>query len=247
MRKSTMAVIGITDEIIVDHYDNRKYKVIFIVSNDEKLPTPSFQKVLDQEIQQIVPGNYFGFDESRIFGLQIIGPREEDLIARERIESHSVAIYKLWHCNHHYFSDGENEEYLLLTKNVVMLAKHRLILPNKNDVYCFVQSLFHGCSSVRGKTCGNPVTLDTPCHDFFHADIDGVDLCIGRPIEERFGLERFGVTYGLSCHSYYTVEEGNAFFKKYPKSSIGSNKFTLRRLCAMVYDLVRMRYGLSSI
>ena len=128
-----------------------------------------------------------------------------------------------------------------------MLAKYRLILSNKSDVYRFVQSLFYGCLSVRGKTRGSPVTLDTPCHDFFHADVDGVDLCIGRPIEERFGLERFGVTYGLSCHSYHTIEEGNAFFKKYPKGSIGSNEFTLRRFCAMVYDLVRMRHGLSPL
>ena len=43
MSKSKIAVIGITDEIIVDRYDNRKYKVIFIISNNKKFPTPLFQ------------------------------------------------------------------------------------------------------------------------------------------------------------------------------------------------------------
>ena len=125
-----------------------------------------------------------------------------------------------------------------------MLAKDRLVLPSKTDVYRFVQSRFRGNFSVRGETRGKPVTLDTLCYDFFHADVDCVDQDIARPIEERFGLERFGVTYGLSAHLYRTIEEGDAFFKKYPESSIGSNEFTLRRFCAMIYDLVRMRHGL---
>lgn len=240
-----MAVIGITDETIISRYNNERYRVIFVVSDGKDQEVPSFKKVPEREMQQIIPGKYF--EDGRLFGFRLIFPREEDLIAREEIESNSVAIYKLWCYRDLYFSDGEIEKYLSLAKKVRELAMCRLVLPSKTDVCHFVQSLFCGVFSVRGETRGKFVTLDTPCHDFFHADVDGVDHCIARPIEERFGLEHFGVTYGLSNHSYATIGKESSFFKKYPESSIGSNEFTLRRLCAMVYDLVRMRHGLSPL
>lgn len=244
MDETGRAVIGITDETIIKR-DNERHRVIFVISDGEDWKMPSFKKVPEQVIQRIIPGKYF--EEDQLFGLRLIFPREEDLIAREEIEGRSIAIYKLWYYGGYYFSDGEKEKYLSLVKEVTALAKHRLVLSSKEDVYRFVQSLFLGVHSVRGETRGEPVVLNTPCHDFFHADVDGVDLCIGRPIEERFGLERFGVTYGLSNHSYRTIEKDSCFYKKYPQNSIGTAEFTLYRFCAMVYDLVRMRHELPPL
>lgn len=245
MNGTDMAVIGITDEIIVDRYNNKRYRVIFVVSDGKDWKMPSFIKFPEWEMKQIIPGKYF--EDGHLFGLRLIFPREKDLIVREEIENNSVAIYKLWCYRDHYFSDGEIVKYLSLAKEVTALAKHRLVLPSKMEVYRFVQSLFLGVYSVRGETRGKPVVLDTPCHDFFYTDVDGIDQDIARPIEERFGLECFGVTYGLSHHSYRTIENDSSFYKKYPQKSIGTAEFTLHKFCAMVYDLVRMRHELPPL
>lgn len=247
VNKTALAVIGITGETIVSFLKDEKCRVVFVVSNDEDWSISSFKKVPEIIMQQALPGKYI--EDGHLFGLNLIFPfpREEDLIVREEVEGNPVAIYKLWYYRDSYFSDGETEEYLSLAKKVKELTNYRLVLPNKTDVHRFVQSLFRGNHSVRGGTRGKHVTLATPCHDFFHSDVDGVDSGIARPIEERFGLECFGLTYGLSNHSYRTIEEGSPFYKKYPRSSISTTGFTLRRFCDMAYDLVRMRHGLTPL
>ncbi len=122
--------------------------------------------------------------------------------------------------------------------------------PTKEEIEEFVFSLFDGEFSVRGETESCLVTLKTPCKDFFYSDVDGVCMCIGRPIEERFGLQQFNFANALPFHAYGEKnrlgKSKDAFYDKYPlKTEIGTKKHTLKRFAEMVYDLVRIKHGLE--
>ncbi len=120
-------------------------------------------------------------------------------------------------------------------------------IPDLATVKKFVHSMFRNKKSVRGETCGERITFNTPCGDFFHADIDCVDLAIAKPIESEFGLECFNFRYSMSCHGYgdRLGESKAAFYKKHPANEVGTPKDTLLRFCEMIYDLIRVKNGLN--
>jgi hypothetical protein len=119
--------------------------------------------------------------------------------------------------------------------------------PTQKEIESFMMNnLFNNLLSVRGKTEGELVTLDTPCHDCFHADIDGIDLCIGKPLAYRFGLASLGVEYGVPNHSYVNLGTNEkAFYEKHSKEEIGTAKNTIRNFAETIYDLTRIKSGLS--
>jgi hypothetical protein len=120
-------------------------------------------------------------------------------------------------------------------------------LPALEEIYEFILGLFEDGISVRGKTAGMPVGLETPCHDCFHLDGDGVDMCIGGPIQKHFGLECFNLRYGLSSHCYSKRELGDsceAFYRKYPADKMGEPEFTLAKFCEMIFDFIKIKNGI---
>jgi hypothetical protein len=121
-------------------------------------------------------------------------------------------------------------------------------MPKIEEVQEFVLGLFKNNVSVRGKTKGLPVGLETPCHDCFHADIDDVDMYIGGPLQNQFGLEQFNLRYGLSSHCYTEKELGSSFgvfYEKYPTEKLGDEDFTLTRFSEMIFDLIKIQNGLA--
>lgn len=116
-------------------------------------------------------------------------------------------------------------------------------LPTLEEIQEFVLNLFKDKISVRGKTAGLSVRLETPCHDCFHADGDGVDMCIGGPIQKRFGLEQFNLRYGISSYSYHDVlgKASEAFYKKYPTEDMGHEDFTLAKFSEMILDFIKTK------
>ncbi len=117
-------------------------------------------------------------------------------------------------------------------------------MPTKEEVQKFIYGMFEGHSSVRGETVRQLITPATPCTDFFHKDVDGIDLCIGKPIGREFGILDMGTDYGVSCHSYDNLGEQEArFYEKYPNSELSTEKFTLERFADMMYDLILIKQG----
>jgi len=120
--------------------------------------------------------------------------------------------------------------------------------PSLKEIEEFIINLpcFRGEASVRGKTEGQLLTLDTPCQDCFHFDIDGVDMCIIGPIVDKFEIEDFRDI--LLFPKHFSPKRGDPFYsiyRKYPKKVFGSKKMTLRRFAEMVYDIIRIKNGLS--
>lgn len=120
-------------------------------------------------------------------------------------------------------------------------------MPTKDGIEIYLLNLFKGQRSCRGETKGWLIHNDTPCHDFFHSDIDGQALCIGEPIEEKFGLQSFDFKWGMSCHSFSKGlgESEKAFYRKYPAEELPTEKYTLKRFAEMIYDLIRIKNGLE--
>ena len=91
---------------------------------------------------------------------------------------------------------------------------------------------------------GSWVSLDTPIQELFAADVDVTDMCIGKPIEERFGLESSGFYYGMSCHIYYNLGDQKAtFYNKYTKERVVA--MTVKEFAGMILDLIRIKEGLK--
>lgn len=237
--EQAVAIIGVSTEEIKERRERKK--IVFIASNDKSFTRGCIiLKVDSRKFEENQPGTYFQGDP---YGFRIFSPRPEDLIIRKSIGSNEIIFYKLWCYNSDYFQDGHRKKYGLLVSQVINTACDRMLFPPKNRVYKFINSLFRGKRSVRGTTEGMPIEMTTPCHDFFHADSDGVSMGIGSPIEERFGLEKFSFEHGLVSHWYRSVSHD--FFEKYPKEMIETKSFTLERLCSMVYDLVKIKHGIN--
>ena len=118
-------------------------------------------------------------------------------------------------------------------------------MPTKEEVMTYVYSRLGG-NSVRGETIGQPITPQTPCHDCFHADVDGIDIQIGKPIGRQFGIGEMGTDYGIPHHSYHNLgEHKETFYEKYPIEDLSTEKFTLERFAEMMYDLVRIKHDLA--
>ena len=97
--------------------------------------------------------------------------------------------------------------------------------------------------SVRGKTKGKSVGLNTLIGDFFHADVDGISLEFGRPIEKKFGLEPLRFMWGLPSHLYRIGRSEEEFYAKYPRDAL--KELTVEQFAEMVYDLIRIKNGLD--
>lgn len=205
-------------------------------------PIPHVWKIPEREVINAAHGTYL---ESADAGVKMLFPRPHDLIMQERVNGHSVTVYKAQEFNDARFSIGKETEYLALAQEIVSLAKHRLIMPKRKHVHRFVWGMFCGQRTVskKKKEEGKPITIDTPCREFINADIRGVDFCVGKPIEERFGLESLNVMHGLSVHAFEGIAKNDPFYRKYPHHDVTSKEFTLRRFCGMIYDLVRIRHG----
>lgn len=236
-----IAIIGVSAEEIIEERWERK-KIVFIASNDRSFMRRSvIWKVDSQKFNENQPGTHF---QEHPYSVTMLSPRPEDLIVIKKIGNTSITFYKLWYYDYRYFQNGSKKECRALVERIIGAARDRTIFPAKERVYGFIYSLFRGKRSVRGATEGMLIGMNTPCHDFFHADVDGISAGIGRPIEERFGLEKFSFEYGLASHGYCSVPHD--FFKKYPKEMLGAKKFTLEKLCGMVYDLVVIKYGVNN-
>ncbi|MBI5913399.1 hypothetical protein HY839_03065 [Candidatus Azambacteria bacterium] len=205
-------------------------------------PIPHVWKIPEHEMTNAKHGNHL---ESADAGIKMLFPFPHDLIRHERVNGHAVTIYKAQEFNDTRFSLGKEEEYLALARDIVSLVKHRLILPKRKHVHRFIWGMFRGQRTVSRKKRaeGALITIDTPCYEFFHADIRGMDFCIGKPIEERFGLESLNVMHGLALHAFEGIGKDDPFYQKYSHHEVASREFTLRRFCDMVYDLVRIRHG----
>ncbi|MBS3079315.1 hypothetical protein J4218_04290 [Candidatus Pacearchaeota archaeon] len=118
-------------------------------------------------------------------------------------------------------------------------------MPGREEVSQFIYNMFSAQRSVRGRTNGQLVTPQTPVHDFFHADVDGIDLCIGKPIGKRFGILDM-VDFCIPQHQYQGLGgRQEEFYRKYPLRDLVTERFTLERFANMMYDLVRINRGLE--
>ena len=110
----------------------------------------------------------------------------------------------------------------------------------------FICKFFKGHRSVRGTTDGQVVRPDTPCHDFFPADVDGIRINFAKKIDEKYGLEQFSFQWATSSVPDFAGldQDRPAFLKKY-QGEIGNPEFTLARYAEMVYDLIRIKNGLG--
>lgn len=242
-----MAVIVISDEIITEWELKReeKNKRVILLHSNSNIETKSlFKKIPEKQVRNLKDGDYYRIGKFGI--LEIIWPREKDLILSKRIGNHTVKIFKLWLLNGEYFEDGELSSYLTLAEKALAVMDDRLLLPDKDKILKFVEKLFSGWISCRGGTDGMPVTLNTPCYDFFHADIDGIDMAIIQPISERFGLENFdGYMLFPSAGSHIPDDALSPIYQKYPVKDFCTEKFTVQRLIDWVYDITRVKYGLD--
>ena len=120
-------------------------------------------------------------------------------------------------------------------------------MPTKDEIEIYLLNLFKGQRSCRGETKGWLIGNDIPCHDFFHSDVDGQALCIGEPIEEKFGLQDFNFKWGMSHHNFGKMlgETEKSFYEKYPIEELPTKKRTLKRFAEMIYDLIRIKNGLE--
>lgn len=87
----------------------------------------------------------------------------------------------------------------------------------------------------------SPAAIDMPCNRLFHVDIDGIHLCIGKPIQERFGLENCSV----ACHAYSSIlkEKKDSFYQRYPGTILSSDSFTLEHFCKMIHNVILVNNG----
>jgi len=113
------------------------------------------------------------------------------------------------------------------------------------EVKKYLIEFFGKYVSVRGKTRKKQVGPDTPIGDFFHADVDGISLEFGGPIEKKFGLEPLRFMWGLPSHSYIIGRSEEDFYAKYSKDSF--KELTVEQFAEMVYDLIRIKNGLNII
>lgn len=115
-------------------------------------------------------------------------------------------------------------------------------IPTIEEVTDFIRSLF----GHRSKS-GQAVTLDTPCNDLFHNDIDGVDLCIGGPIEKKFDLSMFSFKYGLASHQYgaHLGRHEADFYRQFPREMLSGPNFTLKKFAEMVHRLIEIKHELA--
>ena len=77
-----------------------------------------------------------------------------------------------------------------------------------------------------------PVSQDTPCRNCFHVDVDGITFSIGKPLEREYpSLADFGFAWGVSSHGFrFGDDETRRFFyEKYPKESLRTDQFTVRK------------------
>lgn len=236
---SGIAVIGITSETIPGRKERR---VVFIKSNIHNAPAQHFHKVPEHEILDAKYGARF---QSASAEFEILFPYKEDFVHRERFNGHTIIIFKARYCNGVWFSlSPELDPYLQLADDVVSLAHSRVIMPERKKVHRFIRGMFRGkrytIKVSKHEEKELPVTFDTPCRLFFPNG--STDHEVGKPIEERFGLESLGVSAGLSAHAFKGIDRNNPFHAKYPRKLREADTFTLRIFTDMIYDLVRIRH-----
>ena len=122
-----------------------------------------------------------------------------------------------------------------------MEEKDRIENPTIIEIEDFIRLIFKNQRSVRGKTEGQLVNLKTVSYDCFHEDVDGVSICIGGPIEEKFRLEKLHFKWALPSHDYRIIdpELKAAFYKRYPAKEMSEQ--TLAEFAKMIYDLIKIR------
>lgn len=244
MKPGNRALFVSTTQILKQYSTDVPKRVIYIVSDNPKFTLRPYQEFVEKDLKRAQPGEYFG---AGFLTTKLFLPRESDLLCSEVFGGHVLMMSKLYYCNGHAFDDGSREEYQPLVDTMLAIARMRYEIPEKATVKRFILSLFKGDFSVRGVTCGHPVTQDTPCRDFFHADVDGIDSAISGPIEVAFGLERFHFKYGFSCGSFRSEISESCFLAKYPIGIEATDSFTLGVFIDMVYDVVRIKYGLPIV
>lgn len=116
-------------------------------------------------------------------------------------------------------------------------------VPSVGEVKKYFTEFFGKYVSVRGETKRRQVGPDTPIKDFFHADMDGISLEFGKPIEEKFGLEPLRFMWGLPSHSYRIGRSEEEFYAKYSKDAF--KELTVEQFAEMVYDLIMIKNGLK--
>lgn len=248
-----IAVLGVTNEEV------GKSQVVIFKSNVTDEALPNLHKIPTHEMCEARHGAPFSSATAKV---SLLYPYREDSLGKVRVNGHIVELFKVTKCNDIFFSLKENEIYQPLTREVIALAKDRLVMPERKKVRRSILSMFRGKHYERKVTAWDrkgeiemvPVILDTPCRLIFSEKHDPVtkkivtrhiDHEIGKPIEERFGLEQLGISCGLSSHRFRlpNKEAKDAFYQKYPHTHRESDEFTLHRLCTMMYDLVRIRHG----
>ncbi|OGD23438.1 hypothetical protein A2Z10_00475 [Candidatus Azambacteria bacterium RBG_16_47_10] len=250
-----IALLGVTNEEIESRSGNRQ--VVLFKSNMPDIALPDICKIPTHELCEARHGSPF---KSPTVRLSMAYPYREDLLSKERVNGHLLEIYRLTSCNDILFSYKEKEAYDQLKKQIIARAQCRLIMPERGKVLRFVRSMFRDKHYIKietkwdrkGEETKIPITLETPCRLIFSKKRDcetkktierHIDHEIGKPIEERFGLEQLGVSYGFSSHKFRLNEEAkDAFYRKYPEAFRRSDAFTLWHLMNMTYDLVHIRH-----
>lgn len=234
-------VIAITNEVL----NEKPKRVLMIHSNrdiDEsgRLPRFNLRLFSNDKISNAIEGKYL--EDGGFLSDSFIYPRKNDFIVDGHFGNVKVDIYKLWNYSHWYFNEISDFDYKGMAAQILIVLRDRYEFPEKEKVLRFVYSLFADTRSCRGTTAGKMVNIDTPCKDFFHADVDAIDMCIGQAIREKFGLERIYGNFGLSSHCF---DVGDDFYKKYPTEELGKSFNTLGKFAEMINDLVRIKYGLG--
>lgn len=236
-------VIAITNEVL----NEKPKRVLMIHSNKDvdesgRLPRFNLRLFSDDKISNATEGSYL--EDGGFLSDSFIYPRKKDFIIDGQFGGVKVDVYKLYNYNPHYFDEVSDFNYKGMAAQILIVLRDRYELPEKEKVLRFVYSLFASTRSCRGRTAGKMVDINTPCKDFFHADVDAIDMCIGKMIRERFGLERIYGKFGLSSHCFDVDDD---FYKKYPTEELGKSSNTLKKFAEMIYDLVRIKYGLGLI
>lgn len=239
MKPGNRALFVSTSQILRRYSTDEPKRVVYIISDNPRFVLRPYQELAAIDLARAQPGEYFN---EGFLGIKMFLPRESDLLCCETFGSHVFSMYKLHYCADHGFDDGSRKEYQPLIDEMLTIARMRHELPEKSTVQSFIMSLFTDDHSVRGATEGQLVALTTPCCDFFHADVDGIDSDIAGPIEEAFGLERFDFKYGLSCGSVRSRISDPDFHAKYPAGSEATDTFTLAMFIDMVYDILLIKY-----
>ena len=244
MEINKRAILVLTDEQLKPRYFTDKPKrFVYVMSDDPKFPLRHYQKIHEDDLAKAVPGEYFDRKTHEV-GIDMIFPRKQDLLYTKTVGGRTLQIYKIYFCAGYYFNDRPAEEYADLITQIMRLAQRRYELPGRLTVELFISAMFWRACSVRGSTQGLPVLLTTPCRDFFHADVDGIDSYIGGPLEATFGLEQFNLRWGLSSGGFRDHVTDQNFHLKYPAGVEATDWFTLRVFADMIYDLIRIKYGM---